>query len=60
MWYMPMHLVESKLGGSLYLFSLIESICFFYKTSLLACTHFQIWGGGQEHSMVELRSTKIT
>jgi hypothetical protein len=40
MWYMPMHLAARQLGGSLYCFSLFESICLFYKTSLLACNHF--------------------
>jgi hypothetical protein len=45
MWYMPMHLAASELGGSLYCFSLFEGICLFYKTSLLACNHFQIGGG---------------
>jgi hypothetical protein len=45
MWHMPMHLAVRELGGSLYCFSLFESFCLFYKTSLLACNHFQIWGG---------------
>jgi hypothetical protein len=25
---------------------LFENVCLSYKTSLLACNHFQIWGGG--------------
>jgi hypothetical protein len=45
MWYMPMHSTARKLGGSLYWFPLFESICLFYKTSLLACNSFQIGGG---------------
>jgi hypothetical protein len=40
------HSSARKLGGSLYRFSLFESICLFYKTRLLACNRFQIWGGG--------------
>jgi hypothetical protein len=60
MWYMPMHLAVCEVGGSLYRFSLFESICLFYKTSLLACNRFQIWGRVyQWHSMFELRSTKM-
>jgi hypothetical protein len=31
--------------NSLYHFSLFESICLFYKTSLLPYNHFQIGGG---------------
>jgi hypothetical protein len=47
MWYMPMHLAAGKLGGSLYRFSLFESNCLFYKTSLLACLQlFPNFGGG--------------
>jgi hypothetical protein len=44
---MPMHIVALELGGSLYRLSLFESICLFYKTSLLACNRFQffVWGG---------------
>jgi hypothetical protein len=45
MWYMPMHLAAHELGGSLYCFSLFESICLFYKTSLLAIVP-NLWGGG--------------
>jgi hypothetical protein len=33
--------------------SLFESICLFYKTSLLACNHFQI-GGGVDNSILWL------
>jgi hypothetical protein len=43
---MPKHLAAQELGGSLYHFSLFENICLFYKTSLLACICFQIWGLG--------------
>jgi hypothetical protein len=31
--------------NSLYHFSLHKNICLSYKTSSLACNHFQIWGG---------------
>jgi hypothetical protein len=43
---MPMHIAVRKLGGSLFCFSLFESICLFYKTSFLACNHLQIWWWG--------------
>jgi hypothetical protein len=46
MWYMPMHKAACELGGSLYCFSLFESISLYYKTSLVAWNRFQIWGGG--------------
>jgi hypothetical protein len=46
MWYMPMHLAAHKLGGSLYRFSIFESICLFYKTSLLAI--ISKFGGGDD------------
>jgi hypothetical protein len=59
----------SKLGGSRFRFSLFESICFFFKTSLLACNHFQIWRGvdnsilwlsfAQQKCMVEVKSNMM-
>jgi hypothetical protein len=45
MWHMPMHSAACELGSNLYCFSLYESICLFFKTSLLACNSFQIWWG---------------
>jgi hypothetical protein len=42
---MPMHLAAREQGGSLYCFSLFESISLFYKTSLLAnVSKFGGWG----------------
>jgi hypothetical protein len=51
---MPMHLAVSELGGSLYRFSLFESICLFYKTSLLAIVS-KFVGGGVDNSIQWLR-----
>jgi hypothetical protein len=53
MQYIPMHLAACELGGSLYCFSLFESICLFYKKNLLACNCFQI-GGGVDDSILWL------
>jgi hypothetical protein len=36
MWYMMMHLAARVQGGSLYRFSLFESICFIKQACLLA------------------------
>jgi hypothetical protein len=54
MWYK--HLAAHELDGRLYHFSLFESICLFYKTSLLSCNHFQIWGGGGDASILPILS----
>jgi hypothetical protein len=59
MWYMPMHLAVHELGGSLDRFSLFESICLFYKTSLLAGMKlFPNWGVGGDNSMLWLSIDK--
>jgi hypothetical protein len=59
MWYMPMHLAARELGGSLYRFSIFESICLFDKKAcLLALISKFGEGGDNKNSMVELRSTK--
>jgi hypothetical protein len=41
-----MHIAVHELGGSLYSFSLFESTCLLYKTSLLACLQSFPNGGG--------------
>jgi hypothetical protein len=54
MWYMAICIAACELGGSLYYFSLFESIfllfesiCSFYKTSLLAWNCFQFFFFGR-------------
>jgi hypothetical protein len=45
MWYMPMHIAACELGGSLYCFSLYETICLFIKQACLIAIVSKLgWG----------------
>jgi hypothetical protein len=46
MWYLVYAKAHSRIN-SLYHFSIYQNICLSYKTSSLACNHFQIGGGGK-------------